>query len=75
MAMRAPRISVSGALGAICASDWRLVRAPLMSPAASWDSGVLDPHGKPRPAYDVVARWVKHEAAERRNPVLVVRDL
>lgn len=27
-------------------------------PAATWDSGVLDPRGRPRPAFQVVARWV-----------------
>jgi hypothetical protein len=26
-------------------------------PKATWDSGVLDPHGRPRPAYKVVQKW------------------
>jgi hypothetical protein len=32
-------------------------------PGANWDSGVLDRHGRPRPAFRVVQRWVS--AAER----------
>jgi hypothetical protein len=34
-------------------------------PTASWDSGVLSPHGKPRPAYDVIARWAVRAAKTR----------
>ena len=32
-------------------------------PDAAWDSGVLDPHGRPRVAYRVVARWAARAAA------------
>lgn len=28
-------------------------------PKQSWDSGVLDPHGRPRPAYFVLERWLR----------------
>ena len=31
-----------------------------------WDSGVLSPHGRPRVAYRVIARWVKRVQAARR---------
>jgi hypothetical protein len=34
-------------------------------PTASWDSGVISPHGKPRPAYEVVARWAVQAAKAR----------
>jgi hypothetical protein len=38
-------------------------------PTAAWDSGVISPHGKPRPAYRVVARWAVRaaKARARRN--------
>ena len=29
-------------------------------PKATWDSGLLDPRGRPRPAFKVLARWVTH---------------
>ena len=35
-------------------------------PTASWDSGVLSPHGDPRPAYKVVARWAVRAAKARK---------
>jgi hypothetical protein len=35
-------------------------------PTASWDSGLLSPHGKPRPAYTVVARWAVSAAKARK---------
>jgi hypothetical protein len=35
-------------------------------PTASWDSGVLSPHGRPRPAYKVVARWAVRAAKVRK---------
>ena len=31
-------------------------------PVTSWDSGLLDPFGHPRPAYRVVARWLQQPA-------------
>ncbi|HVL96729.1 MAG TPA: hypothetical protein VM266_12790 [Solirubrobacteraceae bacterium] len=35
-------------------------------PTATWDSGVLDPKGRPRPAYRVVARWLARAERARR---------
>jgi hypothetical protein len=35
-------------------------------PDATWDSGILDPHGRPRPAYKVVQRWVSRAQKARR---------
>ena len=34
-------------------------------PGATWDSAVLDPRGRPRPAYSVIRRWVSRAAAAR----------
>jgi hypothetical protein len=34
-------------------------------PKATWDSGVLDPHGKPRPAYKVIEKWAAKAARAR----------
>ena len=36
-------------------------------PGATWDSGVLDPHGKPRPAFKVVQQWVTRSERARRS--------
>jgi hypothetical protein len=35
-------------------------------PTATWDSGVLSPHGKPRPSYGVIARWAVRAAKARK---------
>jgi hypothetical protein len=35
-------------------------------PDAFWDSGILDPHGRPRPAYDVLARYVARAERAKR---------
>ena len=35
-------------------------------PQASWDSAVLDRKGRPRPAYDVLARWVQRAQRARQ---------
>jgi hypothetical protein len=31
---------------------------PPTAPHATWDSALVDPHGRPRPAYKVLRRWV-----------------
>jgi hypothetical protein len=35
--------------------DWRAPRK-----VTSWDSGLLDRHGRTRPAYSVLRRWIRH---------------
>jgi hypothetical protein len=33
---------------------------------ASWDSGVLDPHGRPRPSFNVLTRFLARAERARR---------
>jgi hypothetical protein len=66
---------------AALATRWVLERLATLSPrvkriylyhfenqgaAATWDSGVLDPHGRPRPAFGVLERWVARAQRARR---------
>jgi hypothetical protein len=34
---------------------------------ATWDSGVLDPNGRPRPAFNVLTKWVAQAERARRT--------
>ena len=33
-------------------------------PGPTWDSGLVDAHGRPRPAYDVIRGWLARRAAK-----------
>ena len=43
---------------------WR----PSVDRRAQWDSALLDRRGEPRPAYDVLRRWVERATRARRAP-------
>ena len=34
------------------------------TPGPTWDSGLMDAHGRPRPAYEVIRTWLARRAAK-----------
>ena len=40
---------------------------PSSDPLPTWDSALVDPRGKPRPAYDVLKRFIVSSRARRRG--------